>query len=360
MGMGGTDQQIAQLSSHLSALGHEVSVASLLPTGQMGKELENTGVSVHHLSMTRGAPDPRGVARMAKLLRHKKPDILNCFLIHANLVGRITGWMRRVPAIVTSIRNADYCEGIECGAHRLTNWMDDACVANSAIVAQHMVEQGMVSAEKMHVVYNCIDLDTYRPDAAAQRSVRDELEIRDTTFLWVAVGRIEEQKDYPTLLKAVDQIPQQRVHVAVAGKGSLEDKVHSIQERLGLSSRVSFLGVRRDVPRLLAAADGLVLSSISEGLPNVVMEALASATPVVATDVGGVTELVQDKKTGFVVSPRDPSCLAQAMEELMNVPDDRRAAMGREGREWIRAKCSVDEVVDQWLALYNDVLANSW
>jgi glycosyltransferase involved in cell wall biosynthesis len=90
------------------------------------------------------------------------------------------------------------------------------------------------------------------------------------------------------------------------------------------------------------------------------MEALASATPVVATDVGGVTELVQDKKTGFVVSPRDPSCLAQAMEELMNVPDDRRAAMGREGREWIRAKCSVDEVVDQWLALYNDVLANSW
>jgi len=237
--------------------------------------------------------------------------------------------------------------------------MDDACVANSAIVARDMVGQGVVPAGKMHVVYNCIDLDTYRPDAAAQSSVRGELEIRDSTFLWVAVGRIEKQKDYPTLLKAVEQIPQQRVHVAVAGKGSLEDKVHSIQERLGLSSRVSFLGVRRDVPRLLAAADGLVLSSVSEGLPNVVMEALASATPVVATDVGGVAELVQDKKTGFVVPSRDPSALARAMEKLMNISGERREKMGRKGREWMRAKCSVDEVVGQWLALYSDLLANS-
>lgn len=307
MGMGGTDQQISQLSRHLVERGHDVSVVSLLPTGQMGEELSADGIPVTHLGMERGVPDPRGVIRLVRLLRHEQPDVLNSFLVHANIIARISGLLSGVPAIITSIRNDDYCDGVECGVHRFTNFLDDAWMANSEIVAERMVERGLAPEKKKNVIYNCIDLGQYRPHEETRAELRRELNISNDTFLWVAVGRIEPQKDYSTLLRALSKVPRKYgMKVLVAGKGSRFDHVTTLQAQLDLKDRISFLGVRRDVPDLLAASDGFVLSSVSEGFPNVVMEALASETPVVATNVGGVPELVEGEETGFLVPPSNP------------------------------------------------------
>lgn len=358
MGMGGTDQQISQISRHLTERGHDVTVVSLLPTGKMGKELSADGIPVTHLDMTRGVPDPRGVIRLVRFLRDEQPDVLNSFLVHANIVARISGVLSGVPAIVTSIRNDDYCDGIECIGHRLTNFMDDAWMANSGIVAERMVKRGIGSENKKNVIYNCIDLGQYKPDEEARWQLRQKLNISNDTFLWSAVGRIEPQKDYPTLLRALSKVPQEySIKVLIAGKGSRADHVTTLRTQLDLNDRISFLGVRRDVPDLLAASDGFVLSSVSEGFPNVVMEALASATPVVATNVGGVPELVQDEKTGFLVSPRDPSELARSMIRMMETPEEKRRTMGKKGREWIRKNCSIERVVDQWVSLYRNALS---
>jgi glycosyltransferase involved in cell wall biosynthesis len=324
----------------------------------MGKELSADGISVTHLDMTRGVPDPRGVIRLVRFLRDEQPDVLNSFLVHANIVARISGVFSGVPAIVTSIRNDDYCEGIECIGHRLTNFMDNAWMANSGIVAERMVKRGIGSENKKNVIYNCIDLGQYKPDEEARRKLRQKLNISNDTFLWVTVGRIEPQKDYPTLLRALSKIPQgYSVKVLVAGKGSRADNVTALRTQLDLSDRISFLGVRRDVPNLLAASDGFVLSSVSEGFPNVVMEALASGTPVVATNVGGVPELVEEEETGFLVSPSDPTGLAQAMIRLMQTPQEKREMMGARGREWVAENCDVERVVDQWVNLYREALS---
>jgi glycosyltransferase involved in cell wall biosynthesis len=117
-----------------------------------------------------------------------------------------------------------------------------------------------------------------------------------------------------------------------------------------------FLGVRSDVEALLSAADGFVLSSAWEGMPNVVMEALAAGVPVVATQVGGVTELVEEGESGLLVRPRDPEALSQRMRELMSLISEQRQRMGLRGRDHIVASYSLQAMADRWLKLYQQLL----
>ena len=142
----------------------------------------------------------------------------------------------------------------------------------------------------------------------------------------------------------------------VAGQGSLREDLENQVRSMGMEGRVKFLGLRRDVPRLLAAADGFVLASAWEGLPNVVMEALAASIPVVATRVGGVPELVLDGKSGFTVPPKDPDALAQAMLRLMALPREIRFRMGQTGRAYVEAHYGLENVVNQWEKLFLECL----
>jgi glycosyltransferase involved in cell wall biosynthesis len=125
---------------------------------------------------------------------------------------------------------------------------------------------------------------------------------------------------------------------------------------LGVTERVKFLGTRRDIPALMDAADAYVMSSAWEGLPMVLLEAAASGLPIVATDVGGNSEVVIDGKTGFLVPPKDPDALAQAMLRLMGLPPEEHRRMGAVARQHIEANYSLDHVVDQWEALYTELL----
>jgi len=128
---------------------------------------------------------------------------------------------------------------------------------------------------------------------------------------------------------------------------------------LGVTDRVKFLGIRRDVPALMSAADAFVLSSAWEGFGLVIAEALACKLPVAVTDSGGPREVVDNGRVGFLVPPRDPDALAQAMARLMDLPEAERRDMGESGREHIVANYSLDHVVDQWEALYAEFLDRS-
>lgn len=127
-------------------------------------------------------------------------------------------------------------------------------------------------------------------------------------------------------------------------------------EELGLSRRVRLLGLRDDMAELYGASDALVLSSAWEGMPNVVLEAMASAKPVVATAVGAVPEIVSDGETGFVVPPGDHAALAGAMERMMGLAPEERRAMGETGRRVVRERHSVESVVEAWEALFGRLL----
>jgi glycosyltransferase involved in cell wall biosynthesis len=177
-------------------------------------------------------------------------------------------------------------------------------------------------------------------------------------FIWLTAGRIVPAKDYPNLLRAFARVraacSDAQLRIAGEAAGQKASKVRALAADLGLDDSVRWLGLRRDLPALLDAADGFVLASAWEGMPLAVGEAMAMEKPVVATDVGGVRELVGE--SGVVVPPKDSDALAGAMIDVMRRTAEDRHTLGRAARARIQSSFSIDTRADEWEALYRTIL----
>lgn len=366
VGRAGAEMQMVRLAIELKRLGHDVSVLSILTPQDLGNELRAADVPL--VNLTGGPPYPkgarvpkarvlRGVVPAIRTLRSRRTQALICFVHEATLFGRVVGRLAGVPVIIGSERDM-WREGpIDTRISRWTQRLLDATVVNSSAIADDLVRRRIVPRERVAVIPNGMDAGalTSAPEHRAQ--ARDELAV-DDDFVWLAVGRLTPQKDYPNMLDALRTLADKRpgVRLLIAGSGTLRPELEQRCADLGIDDRVAFLGERRDVPRLLAAADGLVMSSESEGMPNAVMEGLAAGVPVVATAVGGVPELVVPGTTGVLVPPADPNELAEGMLQLMDTPANERAELGRKGQRHVAATYDMGSVTQRWLDLVDGVL----
>lgn len=343
----GAETQLVLLAKRLTAWGWPVRLVAMLPIDAFGSEL--AGLDVHFLDMGRRALDARAALRLARLVREHRSRALVSFTTPANLFGRVVGRAAGVPVVVSSIRGERVGGRGKELAMRLTRGLDTVTTTNSARVAASLARRGLAAPGRLEVIANGIDLQRFAAGPEVRAQVRTELGTHPSAFLWLAVGRLEPAKDYPNLLAALARlraVPEPRL--AIAGGGRLRAELEERARELGVAERVTFLGARRDVPRLLAAADAVVLSSAHEGMPNALLEAGAAARPVVATDVGGVREVVRDGESGTVVPARDPAALAAAMERLMALTPEERQRFGQAGRHHIAGTFSVDAMAGRW------------
>jgi glycosyltransferase involved in cell wall biosynthesis len=307
--------------------------------------------------MQRGRAEWGAFRRLVEVLQAWRPDVVTSFMYHANLLGRLAGRWTRQPLIVTSIRSERNGSALRDRFMQLTNWMDDCCTTNSQEVADSLRKRGLLSMDKVRVIPNGVDIAALTAPAGERSRTRTAMGLSPTEFLWLAVGRLTPQKDYSTLLQAFVGVADPSARLWIAGRGPQLAGLQQQADGLGISPVVKFLGVRYDVAALLAAADGFVLPSAWEGMPNVVMEALAAGVPVVATRVGGVAELVEADRSGFLVPARDPEALAAAMRKLMALPAGERRKMGARGRDHIAAHYSLEAMAERWIALYRELLS---
>jgi glycosyltransferase involved in cell wall biosynthesis len=209
-------------------------------------------------------------------------------------------------------------------------------------------------------VPNAVDTDRFRKLPEARAAIRRELGLGEE-FVWLAVGRFEPAKDYPTMIAAFARLATVRPasRLLLVGQGSLRSEVEAMVRATGMEERVRFLGVRRDVPELMSAADAYLLSSAWEGMPVVLLEAAAAELPVVATRVGGVAEVVDDGTTGLLVRSADPAVLAEAMEKMESLTPEARLAMGASGRLLVEQRYGTGRVMDMWERLYSEVIAGT-
>ena len=285
-----------------------------------------------------------------------QPDVLVGFMFHGIMSARVAGRLAGVPAVVSAIRNEAHGRARE-RAMGATGWMTDAVTVMSDSLALHIAERGVAAPSRLVAIPNAVDFERYAA-GGCRAGTRRELGVDAGEFLWLAAGRLAPAKDYAGLLRAFAALAGRRqARLFIAGDGPLRGELAGRIDALGLSGCVRLLGLRDDLPELYRACDALVLSSAWEGMPNVVLEAMASARPVVATAVGAVSEMVAHGEAGFVVPPGDHAALAAAMERMMDLAPEERRALGEAGCRVVYSRHSVDGVVDMWEELFGRLLA---
>ncbi len=351
---GGAEIQVSQLARRLHERGWDVSVVSLLKPSALEKELRAMGIPVWSLDAGR---NPLALARLVALLHRLKPQVVHAHMFHANVAARLARLLCPVPVVISTIhslaesgRRSKRIRGRDW-LYRTTGSLADRVVCVSAAVAERHLAAGAVSRARTLVIPNGVDTARFHPDAAVRKEARAALGL-GREFAWLAAGRLMWKKNYPLMLEAAA-----RVHGAtllIAGDGPDRQELEKLAGRLGVGAR--FLGPRDDMPGLMNACDGLVMSSAVEGLPLALLEAAASGLPQVAAGVGGVAEAVIHGKTGFVAAPGDPEALAAAMGRLEAMPADERAAMSRAAREHALAHFDLDAVTGRWERLYEELM----
>jgi glycosyltransferase involved in cell wall biosynthesis len=221
-----------------------------------------------------------------------------------------------------------------------------------------LVRLGVAPRDRFRVISLGIDLDPFASaDVAARRKLRREVGVADDQVLLTFVGRIAPIKRVDVLLRAAAHARQAGapIQLAVIGDGAERPGLQSLAGELGIGKAVHFLGYRRDLPRIAAAADVAVLSSDNEGTPVSLIEAAAAATPAVATDVGGVAEVVAPD-TGILVPPGDEQAFARALVDIVNEPELRRT-MGERARERALSRYSIDRLLRAIGELYGELVS---
>jgi glycosyltransferase involved in cell wall biosynthesis len=270
--------------------------------------------------------DLAGLIELARILRRERPQILHASSSKAGVLGRLAAAATRVPVRFFTVHGWAFSaySGVPSLLYRVADRLMEPlttvtiCVSDNELAAG--LEAGTCSAERTVVIRNAVDV------SAAARSRHD----RATPRL-IAVGRLKAPKDFLTLIRAFAALPEESFEALIVGDGPDRAVLGAEIRSLGLDGRVWLEGERSDVPTLLADSDLFVLSSRSEGLPVSVLEAMAAELPVVATDVGGLAELVVDGETGSLVPPGDAEALAAALGRLIGDRDLRRT-LGAAGR----------------------------
>ncbi len=355
--LGGTEKQLFLLASGLRDRGIEVSVLLLTGGGPYEGELRDAGIEVRRLGFARGHFSP-GVlwrnlwafARLVRLLHHLRPDVLHAFLFRSYIVGPPAARLAGVPVVVAGRRSqSDYKSGrrwifaVERAMTRIT----DHVVANAWAVRDdaHTVER--VPARKLTVIYN--GLPTHYFDHVEPEDV-------DTTLpVILCVANLKRQKGHSFLIDAAAELSRRGrpATLVLIGDGPERPRLEAQAKALHVDAR--FVGRITAPERFLARADVVVLPSLSEGLSNAVMEAMAMGRPVVATAVGGTPELLDGR--GVLVPASNPTALADGIARVLNDPD-LAASLGAEARGWalknLDVACMVEEHTDLYRRLMED------
>ena len=355
LGIGGAERQILVLAERLARRGHAVRLLVLRP--RLAEEWP-TALRVVHLNM-RKTPDGvlAGIAQGRRFLCDFRPDLVHSHSFHSNIVARLLKLLVPAPPVLSTIHNVYEGGWPRMLAYRLTDGLSRRTTAVSQAAARRFVRLKAVPQHKCIVLPNAIDLVEFAPDPVRRLETRAATEANGG-FIWLAAGRVAPSKDYPNLLGAFAKVrasrPDARLWIAGEASAGAISELHSLAARLNAADSIRWLGLRRDLPALLDAADAFVQASAWEGMPLAVGEAMAMEKPVVATDVGGVRELLGD--AGVVVPCRNSEALAQAMLGLMSRPPTLRQALGRAARRRIASRFSMDARVGEWEALYQTLV----
>ena len=299
-------------------------VISLMSEQKYGPMLDNIGVAVHTLNFSKGKIKVSGLFQLYRLIRQIKPDVVQTWLDHADLIGGIVARLAGIKNIVWGVHHTDLVKGeskistiLISRINAFLSYFVPKKIVYCAEEAKKAQEQIGYKKTKSVLVYNGYDVKDFVQNNFLGAAFRNELNISVDTFLIGHVGRYDPQKDLPNLVEAFSLLDKKKFNFKVIIVGTNLDNnnldlVFKLNEN-NLSERIQLLGRRNDIDAVMNGIDLFVLSSLSEAFPNVLNEAMLCGTPCVTTNVGDAGKIVSD--TGWVVSPKDSQAIANAIIE---------------------------------------------
>ncbi|PCJ65417.1 MAG: hypothetical protein COA73_02340 [Candidatus Hydrogenedentota bacterium] len=356
LGAGGTERQLLTLIRELSS-DCEIMVVCTNSDGAWAGDARRLG-KVFVLNL-RGGWDPRMGSKLRKLFRIYKPDIVHSFMFGFDYTVNKAARSESVSVVISSRRQlADWKKTRHIKLQQKANRMVDAIVANSQAVADFAADQEKETVDRYTVIYNGIDSENFVSNAD-KGIVGKRLGVPDGKQVVGMVANYAPVKDHALFVKMASILCQRRndIHFLLVGSGPLQDNVNRLIHSEGLTDQFTQLTTISELPDVYHLLSVKVLTSQNEGCPNVVMEAMASGTPVVASAVGGIPELIDDGVTGSLVASRDPEAFADAVEAYLN-DVDKAQSVGEAAARSIRERFSVEKMIDDYRGLYAELLTS--
>lgn len=356
LGMGGQERIISDLAFSQRKQGHEVAIFSLTrKDGPFHEMLEGYGIRIFEFHKRDGF-SPSLLFKICSQLRNLSADVVHTHNHMPNLYGAIAGFLSRTPTVINTRHGYG---GVKTNRRqeaifRFSSLFTYRVVAVSKALVDHYIGIRAVSAEKVVCIPNGIDVKKYSSASPSDRSdFRKELGISSNTPLCGIVSRLSSEKNLFLFIDAVRRVTNKMptAMFVIAGDGPERNALSAHISGNSLDDNVLLLGQRNDIPRLLSALDLFVLCSKTEGMPLTLIEAMAAGRPVIATDVGGVREVVEDGRTGIVIPSGDEVVLSEKMLELLL---DRRKSksLGSAAKERAFSHFHLSSMVDSYFKLY--------
>lgn len=358
LSVGGAEVLAARLARRLGDTVRFVFVC-LDGLGSLGCDLRGEGFTVEVLQRRAGM-DWNLPRRVADMLRRHRVDLVHAHQYTPFFYALLARWCyRRLPVLFTEHGRQfpDHPRKKRILANRLLLQRGDRVIGVGQAVRQALIDNEAIPADRVGVIYNGVDLAAVANEADNRPVVRRELGLSDKHLLILQVARLDYLKDHATAIQTMRHVlprcPDARL--VLVGEGSERASIEALVHQHGLASQVMFLGLRRDVARLLSAADVFLLTSISEGIPLTIIEAMAAGLPVVSTRVGGIPEMFDDGQVGFFAAPGDAASLADKIIRLASDPKLRQT-MGEHGREHCWHRFSEQQMHAQYERLYQEMV----
>ena len=370
---GGTEGQVMNLVDRLDLSKFALRFACFTRAGRFLPFLEARSIPVTPYTIKRFY-DPQALKeqwRLANDMRRDRIDIVHSYNFYGNFFAVPAARLARAPVVVASIRSmsAMYTP-LQRRMHRYVCRLADCVLTNADAIRQSLIAEGY-DAERITVIPNGIDVSSFRSTADGGQRFRREFAFPPDAPIVAVLARLGAIKGIEYFLEAAVGLAQRFPHARFAivgggtfvndGRKTLRDyrrELETMAQRLGLDGRVVFTGARSDVADVLSQVAVSVLPSLSEGLPNAILESMAAGVPVVATRVGGIPEAVEDGTTGVLVPPRDPAALARAIGLVLADPE-LAGRLGEAGRQRVARHFALERVVRQTEALYVGLLERS-
>jgi len=361
--VGGAEHALESLLSNIDRSRFHNRVVCMIAPGDVGERISAMGLQVDSLHMRRGRPTPSAVWRLARLVQRERPDLVQSWLYHADLLALLASVLARHRRLIWNVRSSDMdmrryrrLSGLTVAACARFSSFPAAVVVNSQAGRAYHEAIGY-RPRRWVLIPNGVDVELFCPDPEARAHVQKELGLGADTLLIGLVARFDPMKDHTTFLAAarLTTKAEARVHFLLAGQGVTPDNPALAAELTdAFASRVHLLGQRDDIPRLMAALDVLACSSsFGEGFPNAVAEAMACGVPCVVTDVGDAATIVGE--TGIVVPRQDPEALAAGLRTLVAMDAGERRRLGSLARARIEREFCAERMARAYEELYSSL-----